>query len=176
MSIMTTVAKRTAAGIAAAGIAAVITVGAAGTASAAGYSTSYAKAHDVYGSIREHCHQNNIFAPADTTKTQSFYTFIAAGKPNGQFHDQIAAPASDVQAGNIHCLSDLRMWEKDASGTLHVQASTGGIWYDWLGQHTFNKTLEFDLAPNQTKSFGITAYSNGGDYDAASYTVTNQVL
>ena len=56
------------------------------------------------------------------------------------------------------------MWEKDASGTLHVQASTGGIWYQpWLGQHTFNKTLEFDLAPNQTKSFGITAYSNGGD-------------
>jgi len=59
-----TVAKRAAAGIAAAGIAAAITVGAAGSASA--YEASYyAKAHDVFGSIKEHCHQNNIFAPAD---------------------------------------------------------------------------------------------------------------
>ena len=52
---------------------------------------TYVKAHDVYGSVREHCHQNNIFEPADTTRTQSFYTFIA-GKPNGPFNEQIAAP------------------------------------------------------------------------------------
>jgi hypothetical protein len=173
MSMLKTIATRTAAGLAAAGLAAGLSLAAAGPASA--YDASYAKPHDIYGSITEHCHQNNIFAPADKTKTQSFYTFIAAGLPNGQFHDQYIQP-DDVEAGNIYCGSELRMWEKDSSGTMHVRASTGGIWRDWLGEHTFNKTMEFDLAPNQTKSFKLTATSGGGDYDAASFTVTNQVL
>ena len=70
----------------------------------------------MFGSIKEHCHQNNFFAPADTTKTQSFYEFIAAGSPTGQFHDRYAQPGA-VQAGNIYCSSEVRMWEKDSSGT-----------------------------------------------------------
>jgi len=170
MSAITTIAKRTAAGIAAAGIAAGIALGASGTAAAD--SATYTRSHDIHGSVAQHCHQNRLFANADTTKTAAYYLFMATGSTNNW---ERVADVPTVQAGDIYCSTQLRMTEKDAGGTMHVRVSTGGIWYDWLGQHTFNKTTEFDLGANQSRTLSQSATSNGGDYNTATVTVTNTV-
>ena len=169
MSAIATIAKRTAAGLAAAGVAAGIALGAAQSAAATTL-PPITKTHDVYGSVNEHCHQNNFFSKADTYKNQPFYTLLSKGQFG--YRD---ADLDPLFAGFIVCGIDLEFSEKDATGTLRVDADAAVQWTDLAGRHYYPAGFPLDIGPNQTRVFSITAATPGGDYDSATIQITNTV-
>jgi hypothetical protein len=174
MSLHTTIAKKAAAGLAAAGIAIGIMGASAGAASAA-TPTTFAHSHHVTVAVQYQVHQNELFNKADNLSVRYADPFLYKGDSNTESYSKVWRQSD--KAGDTWGENQMFMTETDSSGTLHVRDVQAVIFsngtFGWYGKTT--SQLSVDIAPGATLQYFHETDDSGGDYVWSMVTITNNV-